>query len=186
LRVSCVDQHPENQIADLELLATQRGYQVVQRYVDRISGTKARRPALDEMLRDARHHEFDVVAVWACDRLARSVKHFLEVLDELNHLGIEFVSYRETLDTSGPLGRALIVIIGAIAELERSLIVERVRAGMRRARLDGRHIGRRPLPLDHAAILRDRAAGHSLLEVARMHRISKTTVGRILRQNRVA
>lgn len=182
LRVSCVDQHPENQIADLELLATQRGYQVVQRYVDRISGTTATRPALDEMMRDARHHEFDVVAVWACDRLARSARHFLELLDEFNHLGIEFVSYRETIDTSGPLGRAILVIIGAIAELERGLIVERVKTGLRRAKLEGRHIGRRPLSLDRQAILRDRAAGHSLLEVARMHRISKTTVGRILRQ----
>ncbi len=106
----------------------------------------------------------------------------LEVLDRLDDLEIEFISYRENIDTGGPLGRALMTIIGAIAELERSLIVERVRAGMRRARLDGRHIGRRPLSLDSAAIRRDRAAGHSLLEVARMHRISKTTVGRGLRQ----
>ena len=75
--------------------------------------------------------------VWAFDRMARSVRHFLEVLDELNHLGIEFVSFRESIDTSGPLGRAMVVIVGAIAELERNLIVERVKAGMRRAKLDG-------------------------------------------------
>ena len=81
------------------------------------------------MMADARRGQFDVVLVWACDRLARSVRHFLEVLDEFNHLGVEFVSWREQLDTGGPLGRAVIVIIGAIAELERSLIVERVRAG---------------------------------------------------------
>ena len=80
--------------------------------------------------------------VWAFDRIARSVRHFLEVLDELNHLNIEFVSFRENIDTGGPLGRAIVVIIGAIAELERNLIVERVRAGMRRAKLEGRHIGR--------------------------------------------
>ena len=86
-----------------------------------------------------------MVLVWASDRIARSVKHFLEVLDELNRLNIEFVSFREQIDTGGPLGRAIVVIIGAIAELERNLIIERVRAGMRRARLEGRHIGRRPL-----------------------------------------
>jgi DNA invertase Pin-like site-specific DNA recombinase len=82
------------------------------------------------------------VLVWACDRIARSTRHFLEVLDGLNHLGVEFVSFREAIDTTGPLGRAIVVIIGAIAELEHSLIVERVRSGMRRARFEGRHIGR--------------------------------------------
>ena len=122
--------------------------QIVHEYTDRISGAKARRPGLDEMMRDARRGRFDVVLVWASDRIARSVKHFLEVLDELNHLNIEFVSFREQIDTGGPLGRAVVVIIGAIAELERNLIIERVRAGMRRARLEGRHIGRRPLDLD--------------------------------------
>jgi DNA invertase Pin-like site-specific DNA recombinase len=84
-------------------------------------------------------------------RIARSVKHFLDVLDELNRLQIEFVSFRENIDTGGPLGRAIVIIIGAIAELERNLIIERVRAGMRRARLEGQHIGRTPLVLDHAA-----------------------------------
>ena len=92
--------------------------------------------------------------VWACDRIARSTRHFLEVLDELNSLSIEFVSFREQIDTGGPLGRAIVAIIGAIAELERNLIVERVRAGMRRARLEGRHIGRRSLNFDRAAIRR--------------------------------
>ena len=117
----------------------------MQEYTDRISGAKARRPGLDQMMADARRGRFDVVLVWASDRIARSVKHFLEVLDELNRLNIEFVSFRENIDTGGPLGRAIVVIIGAIAELERNLIVERVRAGMRRARLEGQHIGRHPL-----------------------------------------
>ena len=84
------------------------------------------------------------------------MKHFLEVLDELNRLNVEFISFREQIDTAGPLGRAIMVIVGAVAELERSLIVERVRAGMRRAKLEGRHIGRRALVLDRAAIFRDR------------------------------
>jgi DNA invertase Pin-like site-specific DNA recombinase len=123
------------------------------------------------------------VLVWASDRIARSVKHFLDVLDELNRLNIEFISFRENIDTGGPLGRAIVIIIGAIAELERNLIIERVRSGMRRARLEGRHIGRKPLDLDHAAILSDRQHGQSLRQVARAHRISTATVQRMLRQH---
>ena len=145
MRVSSLDQHPETQLLDLRQMAAQRGYEIEHEYTDRISGAKARRPGLDELMRDARRGRFDVVLVWASDRIARSVKHFLEILDELNRLNIEFVSFREQIDTGGPLGRAIVVIIGAIAELERNLIIERVRAGMRRARLEGRHIGRRPL-----------------------------------------
>ena len=98
------------------------------------------------MMRDARRGQFDVVLVWASDRIARSVKHFLEVLDELNRLEIEFVSFREQIDTVGPLGRAIVVIIGAIAELERSLIAERVRAGLRNAKAKGKRLGRPDLP----------------------------------------
>ena len=184
LRVSSIDQHPETQLHDLEVMAQQRGLEIVQRYTDRITGTRARRPGLDEMMADARRHRFDVLLVWASDRLARSVRHFLEVLDELNHLGVEFISFREQLDTSGPLGRAVVVIIGAIAELERSLIVERVRAGMRRAKLEGRHIGRRPLNLDRAAVLRDRQRGLSLTEVAKAHRCSRGLVSKILKDAR--
>src|SRR6185369_16925961 len=97
---------PETQAHDLRQLAKQRGLEIVREHTDKISGTKAKRPALDEMMRDARQGRFDVVLVWASDRLARSVKHFLDVLDELNHLQIEFVSFRENLDTGGPLGRA--------------------------------------------------------------------------------
>jgi DNA invertase Pin-like site-specific DNA recombinase len=180
LRVSTVDQHPESQLYDLRQLAAQRGYEIVHEYTDRISGVKAKRPSLDRMMADARRGRFDVVLVWACDRLARSVRHFLEVLDELNRLNIEFLSCRENIDTGGPLGRAIVVIIGAIAELERNLIVERVRAGMRRARLDGQHIGRRPLELDEAAIVRDRAQGLTLRQVARTHQISTATVRKVL------
>jgi DNA invertase Pin-like site-specific DNA recombinase len=182
LRVSTVDQHPETQVHDLRLMAQQRGYTIVREYVDKISGTRAKRPGLDELLRDARRGQFDVVFVWAFDRMARSVRHLLDTLDELNRLNVEFISFRENIDTGGPLGRALVVIIGAIAELERNLIIERVRAGMRRAKLEGRHIGRRPLDIDRAAVLRDRALGKSLGEIAKLHQISKTTVSRVLQQ----
>jgi DNA invertase Pin-like site-specific DNA recombinase len=181
MRVSTVDQHPETQLYDLRQMADQRGYQVVEEYTDRISGAKARRPGLDALMQDARRGRFDVVLVWASDRIARSVRHFLDVLDELNRLNVEFVSFRENIDTGGPLGRAIVVIIGAIAELERNLIIERVRAGMRRARLEGQHIGRKPLVLDRAAILRGREQGHSLGQLAKSHRVSRATIHRVLR-----
>ena len=182
MRVSTVDQHPETQLHDLRAMAQQRGFDIVAEYTDRISGTKAKRPGLDDLLRDARRGRFQVVLVWACDRIARSVRHFLEVLDELNHLEVEFVSFRENLDTGGPLGRAVVIIIGAIAELERNLIIERVRAGMRRARLEGRHIGRKPLEIDRVAVLHERGQGRSLGQIAKAHRISRATVSRVIKQ----
>ena len=144
LRISTLDQHLETQLHDLKALAESRGFQVIQVYEDRSSGARASRPGLDRLMSDARQGKFQVLVVWSCDRLARSVRHFLETLDELNRLGVEFLSFREQLDTGGPLGRAVVIIVGAIAELERSLIVERVRAGLRRAKLEGRRLGRRP------------------------------------------
>ena len=182
LRVSTLDQHPETQLYDLQQLAQQRQFEIVGTYEDRISGAKARRPGLDQMMKDARRGQFDLLVVWACDRLARSVKHFLEVLDELNHLNIEFVSFREQLDTGGPLGRAVVIIIGAIAELERNLIIERVRAGMRRAKLEGRHIGRPSLEVDRQAVLRHRAHGQSLTQIAKTFSIGRASVSRILKE----
>jgi len=182
MRVSTVDQHPETQLYDLQQMAAQRGYEIVAQYTGRISGAKAKRPGLDQMMADARRGRFDVVLVWASDRLARSVKHFLEVLDELNHLNVEFVSFREQIDTGGPLGRAIIVIVGAIAELERNLIVERVRAGMRRAKLEGRPIGRQPLDLDRISILRDRNQGQSLRQLAKSYHVSRATIHRVVCQ----
>ena len=185
VRVSSLDQHPETQLHDLRQFAAQRGFQIVQEYVDHgFCGARARRPELDRMMEDARRHKFDVLMVWACDRLARSTKHLLQTLDELSGFGIQFLSQREAIDTEGPLGRAIIVIVSAIAELERSLIVERVRAGMRRARLEGRRIGRLPLQVNRAALLRDRERGMSLNQLAKTHGISKASVCRVLREQR--
>jgi len=176
MRVSTLDQHPETQLYDLRQMAEQRGYQIVEEYTDTICGAKARRPGLAAA--GIPHHG---VESWpASDRIARSTKHFLEVLDELNRLNIEYISFREQLDTGGPLGRAVVVIIGAIAELERSLIIERVRAGMRRAKLEGRHIGRKALVLDRAAILRGRQSGQSLGQLAKSHLVSRATIHRVL------
>ena len=183
-RVSTMDQHLETQLLDLRVMAQQRGYEVAREYTDQISGAKSKRPGLDQPLADARRHHFDVVFVAAFDRVARNVRHFLEVLDELNHLGIEFVGLRENIDTGGPLGRAMVVIVGAIAQVERQAIVERVKAGMRRARIEGRQIGRAPLRVDCDAILRDRERGLSLSQIAKAHRISKASVFRILKELR--
>jgi DNA invertase Pin-like site-specific DNA recombinase len=180
-RVSTLDQNSQTQLLDLRTTAQQRGLEIVEEYIDHgISGTRVQRPALDRMMADAARHRFDVVMVAASDRLARSVKHFLETLDELNRLKIEFVSLRENIDSAGPLGRALIVIVGAIAELERSLIVERVRAGMRRARFEGKHIGRPALVIDRDAVVREREQGRKLADIAKTHRVSRGTISRIL------
>ena len=155
-RVSTNDQHPLTQLCDLRPLAVARGFEIVGEYTDTICGAKAKRPGLDKLMTDARRGKFDVVFVWAFDRMARSVKHFLEVLDELSHLNIALISFRENIDTGGPLGRAMIVIVAAISELERSLIVERVRAGMRRAKLEGRQIGRARLDVNREQVVIDR------------------------------
>jgi len=183
-RVSTADQHLQTQLLDLRELAKQRGCEIVHEYTDIISGSKAKRPGLDQLMADARRHRFDIVLVAAFDRIARNVRHFLDVLDELNQLGIEFVSKRENVDTSGPLGRAMLTIVGAISELERSLIVERVRAGMRRAKLEGRRIGRAPLDIDRVQAVADRRSGMSLTEVAKKYHVSRATVCRLTNEAR--
>jgi DNA invertase Pin-like site-specific DNA recombinase len=182
-RVSSSDQHPETQLCDLRPLAKARGYEIVAEYTDTISGAKAKRPGLDKLMSDARRGRFDVVLVWAFDRMARSVKHFLEVLEEFNRLNIGFISFRENVDTDSPLGRAMIIIIAAISELERSLIVERVRAGMRRAKLEGRQIGRARLDVDREQVVIDRRSGLSLTQVAKRHNISRASVCRLMKES---
>lgn len=182
-RISTGDQHLETQLLDLREMAKQRGLEIVREYSDVISGAKAKRHGLDSLMSDARRHRFDVVLVAAFDRIARNVRHFLEVMDALNHLGVEFISLRENIDTSGPLGRAIVVIVGAIAELERSLIVERVKAGMRRAKLEGRRIGRQPLNIDREQVVADRKSGMSLTQVASKYRISRASVCRMMKES---
>src|ERR1035441_4153116 len=170
-RVSTTDQRVDNQLFDLRLFAEQRGYEVVAEYTDvGISGSKARRPGLDAMLRDARKRKFTVLIVAAFDRLARSTKHFLGVVDELDSLGIEFISCRENIATDGAMGRLFITLISSIAELESDLIRERIRVGMRRRKLDGFSVGRQPLDIDHDAVVADRLTGMSLTKVARKYR----------------
>ena len=182
LRVSTLDQHPETQLHDLRQMAAQRGLRVAGVYEDRITGARASRPGLDRLMSDARQGKFQVLVVWSCDRLARSVRHFLETLDELNRLGVEFLSFREQLDTGGPLGRAVVIIVGAIAELERSLIVERVRAGLRRAKLEGRRLGRPPVQVNREALWEDRRRGRSITDLAQAYHISRSSVCKLLKE----
>jgi DNA invertase Pin-like site-specific DNA recombinase len=183
-RVSTPDQHVESQLYDLRDLAAQRGLEIVHEYEDRgICGSRARRPGLDSLMADARRRKFSVLLVAAFDRIARSTKNFLQIVDELDSLGIEFVSRRENIDTSGPLGRLFLTLVSSIAELESDLIRERVRAGMRRARLEGRQIGRARLDVDRDQVLSDRRTGMSLTLVARKHGISRASVCRITNQS---
>lgn len=182
-RVSTVDQKVESQRYDLIQLAEQRGLEVVREYSDvGISGTKARRPGLDALMADARQRKFSVVLVAAFDRVARSTRHFLHVMDELDSLGIEFVSRREGVATGDPMGRLFLTIISAIAELERSLVIERVKSGMRLAALQGRQIGRARLDVDREQVVIDRRSGMSLTQVAKKHSISRASVCRLMKE----
>ena len=133
-RVSTMDQTCEPQLRDLRAYVTARSWQAIE-FVDQgVSGTKEKRPGLDRLLREVKARRIDVVVVAAFDRFSRSVRHLVETLELFRHLGVEFVSLREQIDTGSPLGQAVFTIVAAIAELERGLIAERVRAGLRRAR----------------------------------------------------
>jgi len=141
-RVSTVDQEPENQLQELRRYVQARGWTAVE-YVDRgVSGAKDRRPALDQLLADAKRRRVDVLVCWRLDRLGRSLKHLITLLDELQSLGVAFVSLAEGIDATTPAGKLQMHILGAIAEFERGRIVERVKAGLARARAAGTRLGR--------------------------------------------
>ena len=141
-RVSTVDQEPENQTAELRRFAEARGWTVVE-YLDHgVSGAKERRPALDQLIADAKRRKFDVLVCWRLDRLGRNLKHLITLLDELQALGIAFVSLAEGIDATTPAGQLQLHILAAIAEFERGRIQERVKAGLARARAQGTRLGR--------------------------------------------
>src|ERR1700722_1368904 len=144
LRISTADQKPDLQYDGLRAYATQAGLDVVQDYCDvGVSGRREGRPQLDALMAAVRNHEIDCVLVWKFDRFARSTRHLLVALEEFNHLGVRFISVQDQVDTDSPMGRTMFTIIGAMAELESSLISERVTAGMRAAETRGKHLGRR-------------------------------------------
>ena len=141
-RVSTLDQKPENQLAELRRYAAARGWEASE-YVDHgVSGSRARRAALDALLRDARRRRFDVLVVWRLDRLGRNLRHLVTLLDDLQALGVAFVSLGEGIDCTTPAGRLQLHILAALAEFERSRIAERVRAGLARVRANGTRLGR--------------------------------------------
>jgi DNA invertase Pin-like site-specific DNA recombinase len=169
------------QLRELREYCERRGWTAAGEYVDAgISGAKDRRPELDRLMQDAHKRRFDVVAVWKFDRFARSVIHLLRALDTFRVLGIEFVSLSESLDTATPAGRMVFTVLGAVAELERSLTAERVRAGLRNARAKGKRLGRPRVVLDAARIGRLRAQGRSVREIASELGYSRSLVHKTL------
>jgi DNA invertase Pin-like site-specific DNA recombinase len=148
--------------------ADARGWQVFDDYIDHgVSGSKDSRPELNRLMADAHKRRFDVVCVWRFDRFARSVSHLLRALETFQALGIEFVSLSEQLDTSTPTGKMVFTVLGAVAELERSLIAERVRAGLRNAKAKGKRLGRPRKVVDASKIAILRAQGRSWRTIAR-------------------
>lgn len=181
-RVSTREQTCDNQLADLRRYASERGWTMAGEYIDDgISGTVASRPALDRMMDTARKRKIDIVLVWRFDRFARSVKHLVLALDELRGLNVDFISYSENVDTTTPLGAAIFTIIAAMGALERDIIVERVRAGLNRARREGKKIGRPCMAIAEAEVLRLRERGQSMRQIAAALGTSQTKILKMLR-----
>ena len=170
------------QLEELRQVAEQRGWTIAGEFIDEgVSGAKDSRPALDRMLADAREGRLDVVAIWKLDRLARSVRHLLDVADSLNAWGVGLVSARDAhIDTTTPSGRFTLQILGAVAELERALIRERVIAGVRRAQAAGKHCGRPKVDLDLRPALAMLDRGHGLKTTAKALGVSRATLRRRL------
>jgi DNA invertase Pin-like site-specific DNA recombinase len=173
-------QDPTMQTRELREYAERRGWTVAGEYIDiGISGTKEKRPELDLLMADAHRRRFDVVAVWKFDRMARSVSHLLRVLETFNALGINFVSLSESIDTATPAGKMVFTVLGAVAELERSLIVERVKAGLRNAKAKGKRLGRPRVVVDRSRITALRSEGLSWAKVAEQLGVGEGTAYRM-------
>ncbi len=174
-RISTTDkgQDPELQLGPLREHALARGWIIHKEYVDEgISGAKERRPALDQLMGDAKRRLFDAVLVWRFDRFARNTRHLINSLHEFRHLGIAFISFQENLDTSSPMGEAMFAIIGAMAQLERDITRERVKAGVARARARGRQLGRPRKVFHRDQVEQLRAQGLSFRQIGKQLGIS--------------
>jgi DNA invertase Pin-like site-specific DNA recombinase len=172
-------QDPTVQTRELKEYCERRGWTMVGEYVDvGISGAREKRLQLDRLMADAHRRQFDAVVVWRFDRFARSVSHLLRALETFKALGIEFVSLSEQVDTSTPTGRMIFTVLGAVAELERSLIAERVRAGLRNARAKGKKLGRPRAAVDAARIRALRRTGASWAQISAQLGIGATTARR--------
>src|SRR5688500_9572812 len=184
-RVSTVDQHCDNQLLELRRYCEARGWRIAREFVDHgVSGAKERRPALDDLVRDAKRRRLDVLVVWRLDRLGRNLRHLILLLDDLQATGVAFVSLSEGIDATTPAGRLQLHVLGAIAEFERERIAERVRLGMARARRNGMHLGRpraKATDADLASV-----ATLSVREAASRLGVSKSFVARWRLSQRVA
>jgi len=186
VRVCTLQQKPDLQHDGLRAYAARTGLEIVADYSDvAMSGRKEGRPQLQALMRAARSHDFDCVLVWKFDRFARSISHLLHALDEFHHLRIRFISVQDQVDTESPMGKAMFTVIGAIAELESSLISERVKAGMAAAKVRGKPLGRPGTPkrfVEHIEEL----AGSTEMSIRQIHdalkgRVSRSVVGKIVK-----
>jgi DNA invertase Pin-like site-specific DNA recombinase len=185
LRVSTTGQTVENQRQDLERVAAQRGWEIVETYIDDgISGAKGRdkRPALDRLCNDATRGRFDLVAAWAIDRLGRSVAHLSNLIVELQTIGVGIYMHQQAIDSSTPAGKAMLHMCGVFAEFERAMLVERINAGLARAKKQGKKLGRptSTTPRTESQIRTLHAKGIGKLKIARELGVGVSTVQRVL------
>ncbi|KHO46081.1 MAG: resolvase-like protein [archaeon GW2011_AR3] len=180
-RVSTKEQNVENQMSELTKYCQARNYEIFKVYTEvGVSGSKESRPSFDCLMNDAHKRKFDILLVWKLDRLSRSLKHLLNTLDTLNSLNISFVSYNDNIDTTTPQGKLMFQLIGAFAEFERELIRERVCLGLRRARTQGKALGRKKLDINKYQVAQLRSQGMSLRTIAKELNVSVGTVYNLL------
>jgi DNA invertase Pin-like site-specific DNA recombinase len=180
-RVSTSDQTVENQRRELEAVAQRHGWEVVEVFSDQgVSGARDQRPAFDRLRQGITRKDFDVVAAWSVDRLGRSLQHLLGLLGELKAKGVDLYLHQQGMDTATPAGRALFQMLGVFAEFERAIIIERVHAGLRRAKAQGVRLGRPRTPVDIGRVVSMRAEGRSIRGVARALGIAPMSVSRAL------
>jgi len=182
-RVSTVGkgQDVDMQLRDLRAYATSRGLSIFKEYIDDgVSGRKDKRPALDILMNDARKRRFDAVLVWRFDRFARSTKHLVTALEDFRHLGIDFISFQENIDTSSPMGKAMFTIVSAIAELEADIIRERVVAGITNARAKGKRLGRPSPDVDQEELRTLRDSGLTIRAIADRLNLKRSLVHKTL------
>ena len=183
-RVSTDGQTTENQLLELRAVAERGGWTVVAEYVDNgVSGAKGRnqRPQFDALLKAGVRREFDIVMAWSVDRLGRSLQHLVAFLDEMHAMGIDLYLHQQGIDTTTPAGKAMFQMCGVFAEFERAMIQERVRAGLQRARAQGKQLGRpRVSPATEDAIRASRAAGTGIKSIAREVGVGVSVVQRVL------
>ena len=185
-RVSTHSQDCEVQMRELRIYVERRGWDPVE-YVDQgVSGSKVRRPALDQMLIDARRRKIDVVVIWALDRLGRSLSHLVGLVEEFGVLGVDLAVYTQPIDTTTPAGKLTFAVLSACAEFEREMCRSRVRAGLAKARAEGKTLGRPRAQVDVDRVLALKAGGTSLRAIARDLGVSRSVIARVLAENRAA